>query len=170
VLARAVAGMAAEGTPYRGVLYGGFMLTQDGPKLLEFNARFGDPETQAILPLLDEDLAPWLLGAATGQLPHGRPRTRESVACCVVVAAGTYPDAPCDVPLEALPVGSDDLRVFHAGTARGADRALRARGGRILSVTGLGPTLASARMRAYHGVREVRFAEASWRTDIGASG
>jgi phosphoribosylamine--glycine ligase len=170
VLQRAVTAMAAEGTPFRGVLYGGFMLTAAGPRLLEFNVRFGDPECQALVPLFDEDLAPWLLGAAQGQLPPGRPRFKDAVACCVVVAGEGYPTTSVDVPVEALPADAADLRVYHAGIVRDAEGGLRARGGRILGVTGLGPTLAAARMRAYHGVREVRFAGASWRTDIGASG
>ncbi len=170
VLQRAVRAMADEGTPFRGVLYGGFMLTASGPRLLEFNVRFGDPECQALVPLFDEDLAPWLLGAATGALPPGRPRFKEAVSCCVVVAGKGYPAASVDAVLEALPSDAPDLHVFHAGVVRGEDGELRARGGRILGITGLGPTLAAARMRAYHGVREVRFAGASWRTDIGASG
>ncbi len=170
VLQRAVTAMAAEGTPFRGVLYGGFMLTADGPRLLEFNVRFGDPECQALVPLFDEDLAPWLLGAACGALPPGRPRFKDAVACCVVVAGEGYPAVAVDSVVEALPSDAPDLRVFHAGVVRGEDGTLRARGGRILGVTGLGPTLAAARMRAYHGVREVRFSGASWRTDIGASG
>ncbi len=169
ILARAVDGMAAEGTPYRGVLYGGFMLTAHGPRLLEFNARFGDPECQAILSLIDEDLAPWFLGAALGRLPEGAIRVRDGVAVCVVVAASEYPAAPCDVALEGLPAETDDLRVFFAGVQRGSDGGLRARGGRILSLVGTGPTVAAARMRAYHGTRAVRFVGASWRTDIGAT-
>jgi phosphoribosylamine--glycine ligase len=169
VLARAVRGMAAEGTPFRGVLYGGFMLTADGPRLLEFNVRFGDPECQVILPLIDEDLAAWLLGAARGALPPGAPRVREAHACCVVVVGEGYPERAVDAPIEALPADAVDLMVFHAGTRRDGDGPLRACGGRILGVTGLGPTAAAARMRAYHGVREVRFAGADWRTDIGAA-
>lgn len=166
-LRRAVAGMAAEGTPFRGVLYGGFMLTAKGPRLLEFNVRFGDPECQPLMALLDEDLAPWLLGAATGHLPPGTPRFRDDVACCVVVAAEGYPDRGADAEIERLPAEAPDLVVFQAGTKR-VDGKLRATGGRVLGVTGLGPSLSAARLRAYHGVREVRFHGAAWRTDIGA--
>ncbi|MFZ5476457.1 MAG: phosphoribosylamine--glycine ligase [Myxococcota bacterium] len=167
-LRRAIAGMAHDGTPFRGVLYGGFMLTREGPRLLEFNVRFGDPECQPLVTLLDEDPAPWFLGAARGRLPDGAPRWKAQVACCVVVAGEGYPERPADAPIEALPKDDVDLVTFQAGTRR-VDGQLRAVGGRVLGVTGLGPTLAAARMRAYHGVREVRFAGASWRTDIGAS-
>lgn len=169
VLARAVRGMAAEGNPFRGVLYGGFMLTSSGPRLLEFNVRFGDPECQPLMMLLDEDPAPWLLGAARGRLPGERLRWRAGSACCVVVCAEDYPDRPADAEIERLPADDVDLTVFHAGTRR-EDGVLRAVGGRVLGVTATGPSLSAARLRAYNGVREVRFAGASWRTDIGALG
>lgn len=165
-------GMAAEGTPFRGALYGGFMLTEDGPKLLEYNARFGDPETQAIVPLLAEDLAPWLLGAATGRLPGAVLRQHDAFACAVVVAGERYPDAPASAPILGLPTEGADLFVYQAGTQRrvGADGqpALWATGGRVLTVTGLGADPGLARQRAYQGVAEVRFAGADWRSDIGA--
>jgi phosphoribosylamine--glycine ligase len=166
-LQRAVTGMAGEGTPFRGVLYGGFMLTAEGPKLLEFNVRFGDPECQPLLMLLDEDPAPWLLGAAIGRLPGTALRWRPGVACCVVVSGEGYPDRAADADIEALPNEDADLMVFQAGTAR-VDGRLRAVGGRVLGVTAIGPSLSAARLRAYNAVREVRFAGASWRTDIGA--
>jgi phosphoribosylamine--glycine ligase len=168
VLQRTVAGMASEGTPFRGVLYGGFMLTDRGPVLLEFNTRFGDPECQVLQVLLDEDPAPWYLGAATGQLPPGPLRRRDAHACCVVVCGTGYPEVAADAAIESLPADADDLVVFHAGTAR-VDGRLRAKGGRVLGVTGLGPTPAAARERAYAAVREVRFEGAAWRSDIGAT-
>ncbi len=167
VLRRAVAGMAAEGTPFRGVLYGGFMLTPSGPRLLEFNVRFGDPECQPLMTMLDEDLAPWLLGAATGRLPGDALRWKAGAACCVVVSADTYPERGADADITALPADAEDLVVFHAGTTR-VDGRLRATGGRVLGVVGRGPDLAAARARAYRGVAEVRFAGAAWRSDIGA--
>jgi phosphoribosylamine--glycine ligase len=166
-LRRAIAGMAADGTPFRGVLYGGFMLTAEGPRLLEFNVRFGDPECQPLMALFDEDLAPWLFGAATGRLPAGEPRWKREVACCVVVVGEGYPERGADARIEALPKDAVDLVVFQSGTKR-VGGELRAVGGRVVGVTGLGPTLAAARMRAYHGVREVRFAGMAWRTDVGA--
>jgi phosphoribosylamine--glycine ligase len=168
VLRRSVLGMASEGTPFRGVLYGGFMLTPQGPKLLEFNVRFGDPECQPLMTLLDEDPAPWFLGAATGRLPGDSLRWRAGAACCVVVTGEGYPERPADAVVEALPAETADLLVFHAGTKRVGGR-LRASGGRVLGVTGLGPTLEAARERAYAGVAGVRFAGAAWRTDIGST-
>jgi phosphoribosylamine--glycine ligase len=118
-LARAVAGMGADGTPFRGVLYGGFMLTDAGPRLLEFNVRFGDPECQAVLALLDEDLAPWLMGAALGALPPGAPRFVDGASCCVVVAADAYPESSANARIEALPADAPDLVTYQAGTALG---------------------------------------------------
>ncbi len=169
ILQRAVTAMAHEGTPFRGVLYGGFMLTKKGPRLLEFNARFGDPECQVLMALIDEDPAPWFLGAAQGRLPGRSIRTRWAHACCVVVTGEGYPERPANALIEALPHESDELRVFHAGTERRAD-GIWATGGRVLGVTGVGPSAEAARERAYAGVREVRFAGASCRTDIGTSG
>lgn len=166
VLRRAVAGMAREGTPFRGVLYGGFMLTASGPKLLEFNVRFGDPECQPLMMLLDEDLAPWLLGAANGQLPGDTLRWRTGAACGVVVCGQDYPERGADAPVTHLPTDSEDLRVFHAGTTlRGG--ALHATGGRVFCVVGLGADPAAARSRAYAAVPEVQFDGAAWRSDIG---
>lgn len=166
VLRRAVAGMAAEGTPFRGVLYGGFMLTPTGPKLLEFNVRFGDPECQPLMTLLDEDLAPWLLGSATGALPGDTLRWRAAAACGVVVCGEEYPERGANAVVTHLPSESEELRVFHAGTSR-VDGVLRATGGRVFCVVGLGADPAAARAQAYSAVPDVRFEGAAWRTDIG---
>ncbi len=166
VLRRAVTAMAAEGTPFRGVLYGGFMLTASGPKLLEFNVRFGDPECQAIMALFDEDPVPWLLGAAKRRLPDGSPRFKDAAACCVVVSAKDYPEGRANTPILRLPADAADLLVDQAGTAL-HNGELWATGGRVLSVTGLGATPADARARAYRGLNEVEFAGAAWRMDIG---
>lgn len=167
MLERAVAGAAADGTPFRGVLYGGFMLTAAGPKVLEFNVRFGDPECQPLMALLDEDLAPWLAGSAAGALPGAALRWKEAFAACVVVAGEAYPARGADAPVTALPADADDLIVFHAGTSL-VDGRLRATGGRVLGVTGLGATPQAAVARAYVAVEQVHFAGAAWRTDIGA--
>ena len=169
ILQRAVTAMAAEGTPFRGVLYGGFMLTATGPRLLEFNVRFGDPECQPLMMLLDEDPAPWFLGAATGRLPGERLRWRSGAACCVVVSGEEYPTRGADAEIVALPADAVDLVVFHGGTSR-VGTVLRASGGRVLGVTAYGADLEEARRRAYRAVAEVRFAGASWRTDIGLTG
>lgn len=169
ILQAAVTAMAQEGTPFRGVLYGGFMLTADGPMLLEFNARFGDPECQVLMALLDEDLAPWLLGAALGRLPAGAPRVRAAHACCVVVAGRDYPERPADAAVTRLPADGPDRVVFQAGTRRTGGE-LRAVGGRVLGVTGIGADAGSARAAAYAGVADVAFDGAAWRTDIGGAG
>ncbi len=166
VLRRAVLGMKADGVPFRGVLYGGFMLTDSGPKLLEFNVRFGDPECQPLMTLLDEDPVPWFLGAARGELPGERLRFSSRHACCVVVSGADYPARGAHATITQLPRDSDDLVVYHAGTSS-HDGALWATGGRVLGVTGLGPSAEAARSRAYQGVAEVRFAGAAWRGDIG---
>ncbi len=172
ILRTTVAGMAAEGTPFRGALYGGFMLTPAGARLLEYNVRFGDPETQAILPLLAEDLAPWLLGAATGRLPGSNVKLLDAYACAVVIAAATYPEGRASSQIYGLPAESDNLRVYQGGTTLRADSRghirLWASGGRVLTITGLGADPGLARRRAYQGAAEVRFLDADWRTDIGA--
>ena len=166
VLHRAVAGMASDGVPFRGVLYGGFMLTPDGPKLLEFNARFGDPECQPLMALLDEDPVPWFLGAALGRLPGDTIRFRPEHACCVVVSGAAYPERSAHAPITRLPESGRSVVVDHAGTAL-RDGTLWAVGGRVLGITGLGDTAELARERAYAAVAEVRFEGAAWRTDIG---
>lgn len=168
ILQQAVAAAARDDMPFRGVLYGGFMLTPDGPKLLEFNVRFGDPECQVLMALWDEDPTPWLLGAATGRLPGRALRQRPLSACCVVVTGDGYPDRGADAPVDALPGEQPDLVVFHAGTVKQAG-VTWARGGRVFGVTGLGPSPEAARARAYQGVEKVRFRGAAWRSDIGAA-
>jgi phosphoribosylamine--glycine ligase len=150
-------------------LFAGLMLTASGPKVLEFNVRFGDPECQALMCLWDDDPAPWLLGAATGALPAGAPRFADAFACCVVLAAPGYPDAPtlgAAIPEAPMPPGA---RRFVAGAERGSDGKLRVSGGRVLCVAGVGATAAEARARAYAAVPSSRFEGALVRSDIGAS-
>ena len=169
VLAPTVAGMAAEGSPFRGVLYAGLMLTPDGPKVLEFNVRFGDPECQPLMMMADEDLVPWFLAAAEGRLPRGRIRWRPGVACCVVMVSGGYPGAyPKGVAITGVPDPSDDLVVFTAG-ARERDGQLVTSGGRVLGVTGWGADFPAARDRAYAAVSAIQFEGAGWRSDIGST-
>lgn len=163
-----VKAMAARGTPFRGVLFAGLMMTADGPRVLEFNARFGDPETQPLMCLWDDDILTWLHGAAIGSLPHGAPRFRDGSACCVVLASRGYPlssDKGVIIP-EGLP--NPDVVVFHSGTRRGDDGLLRTHGGRVLGITGLGADAAEARSRAYEALDGWVFDGAQWRTDIGA--
>ncbi|HET8683164.1 MAG TPA: phosphoribosylamine--glycine ligase [Micromonosporaceae bacterium] len=164
VVGPALAELRRRGTPFAGLLYAGLALTVDGPKVIEFNARFGDPETQAVLALLDTPLAGLLLAAATGTLAGHPPlRWRDGAAVTVVVAAAGYPGAPrTGDPVRGADVGG----VLHAGTARRADGVLVSAGGRVLSCTGTGPDLAAARAAAYALVDRVRLAGARHRTDI----
>jgi phosphoribosylamine--glycine ligase len=163
-----LAAMRARGTPFRGVLYAGLMLTARGPRVLEFNARFGDPECQPLMALWEDDVLPWLLGAAKGRLPEGAPRFRAGAACCVVVAAEGYPDAPVRGTAIVEPPPSPDVMAFIAGARRGVDGVLRATGGRVIGVTGWGPDAAAAAARAYAAVPGWRFPGSQIRSDIGA--
>ncbi|MEZ4238149.1 MAG: phosphoribosylamine--glycine ligase [Myxococcota bacterium] len=163
-----VEALAARGMPFRGVLYAGLMLTADGPRVLEFNVRFGDPECQALMPLWEDDPVPWLLGAARGALPAGRPRVARGAACCVVLASRGYPASSEKGTRIPEPAPTEGVVVFHAGTRRDPDGTLRTNGGRVLGVTGVGADPASARAAAYAAVEGWRFDGAQLRTDIGA--
>jgi phosphoribosylamine--glycine ligase len=164
--------LADAGRPFRGLLYGGLMLTPDrGPMVIEWNCRFGDPETQVVLSRLDEDLLPWLAGAAVGTLPPGAPRVRPGVSVCVVLAAARYPGTPrLGDDITGLPEVDADLKVFHAGTRRAADGRLVTSGGRVLGVTAYGTDLAAARARAYGAIERIRFDGMHFRRDIGMRG
>jgi phosphoribosylamine--glycine ligase len=162
-------GMDREGTPYRGFLYVGLMLTADGPKVIEFNVRFGDPEAQVVLPMLDEDLCWLLASAATGVLPSRAARFRNEPHVAVVLAAGGYPDitesGKVITGVEAAAREPGAL-VFHAGTAR-RDRDLVTAGGRVLSVVGRGPTHRDAIEAAYRAAAHISFDGMQLRRDIG---
>jgi phosphoribosylamine--glycine ligase len=165
----ALGGLAREGREYRGVLYAGVMVTRDGPKLLEFNCRLGDPETQVILPRLEDDLLPLLGGAAAGELAGMRAQWRHEAAVCVVCAAAGYPDSvrrgdPISGIGDALAVPG--VVVFQAGTALEDGRLVTA-GGRVLSVVGRGATVSAARVQAYAAVERIEFAGMQVRRDIG---
>ena len=167
--------MARDGRPYRGVLYAGLMLTDAGPMVLEFNARFGDPEAQVLLPLLDGDLSQALLGVATGDRAamEGAVALGGRSAVGVVLAAEGYPEDPVTGrPLRgADPSPADDggpLLCFHAGTRRAADGSYASSGGRVVTLVGIGEDLVSARETAYRGVAQVRLEGGQHRTDIGA--
>ena len=161
--------LRAEGIDYRGILYAGLMLTPDGVRVLEYNVRFGDPETEVVLPRIDDDLAAWLGAAAAGGLPDGSPRVSTDAAVTVVMAGAGYPTAP---KTGAVISGLDDaasmpgVRVYHAGTTRTPDGAIAVAGGRVLAVTGAGSDLRRARAAAYAGVACIDFEGAQWRTDI----
>ena len=164
-----IAGMAGEGYPFRGFLYVGLMLTADGPKVIEFNVRLGDPETQVILPLIDEPLAPLLLAAATGRLDAATCRLGSDRAVGVVLASRGYPESSeSGQPIagieeaEAIP----GVSVYHAGTAI-HDGQLVTAGGRVLTVVGRGRDFGEAIARAYAGVTPIRFVGMQFRRDIG---
>ena len=162
-------GLREEGIPFIGVLYGGVILTDEGPRVLEFNARFGDPETQAILPLLKTDLLDVLEACTQGHLAEISPEWEEKAAVCVVMTSAGYPakkGAP--VPISGLEQFPDDTFVFHAGTSRENGRVLAA-GGRVLGITALGENLPRAVQAAYEGVNLVHFNGAHYRRDIAAS-
>jgi phosphoribosylamine--glycine ligase len=159
-----LAEMRKRGTPFAGLLYVGLALTPDGPKVIEFNARFGDPETQVVLPLLATPLAGLLQAAATGKLAEHPPlRWHDGAAVTVVVASHNYPGTP---RTGDVITGAEVPGVIHAGTARRDDGALISAGGRVLSVTAVGPDLAAARDAVYALVDGVRLDGAQYRTDI----
>jgi phosphoribosylamine---glycine ligase len=169
VMRRAVDGMAAEGRPYRGVLYAGLMIDGEQIKTLEFNARFGDPECQPLLMRLKSDLVPVLQAAADGDLSGFELQWHDQAAVCVVMAAAGYPgDYPKGDTIDGLEEAAalDDLIVFHAGTATRDGRIVTS-GGRVLGVTGRAPTVAAAIARTYQGVRAISWNGVQYRTDIG---
>jgi phosphoribosylamine--glycine ligase len=169
IMRPAVRAMAEEGRPLAGCLYAGLMLTAEGPRVLEFNCRFGDPESQVVLPRLEADLVELLEAAAEGRLPEESARSERGAAVCVVMASGGYPgeyqtgklihglDAAAAMP---------EVMVFHAATKQ-TDEGLVTAGGRVLGVTGLADSLPQAMAAAYRGVRAVDFERVHWRTDIG---
>lgn len=161
-----VAAMAAEGRPFHGVLYFGLMLTPKGPKVIEYNARFGDPETQAVLSRLDSDLYDIFNAVIDGKLDQMEIRWKDDAACCVVMASGGYPKA---YEKGKVITGLDtvtDAFVFHAGTKKQGDTIVTS-GGRVLGVTATAPTLDEAIQKAYADVHKIQFENVHFRTDIG---
>jgi phosphoribosylamine--glycine ligase len=169
VILPAVRELARRGRPFRGALYAGLMLTPKGPRVLEFNARLGDPETQPILMRMRSDVVPALLAAARGDLSGVTLDFDERAAVGVVLAAEGYPGkvASGDVIDGADGAFPDDVQVFHAGTTRGADGRVVTSGGRVLTVCALGDGLPGAARRAYEAVAKVRFRGMQYRKDIG---
>ena len=166
-----VRGLAAEGRPFRGVLFIGVMLTDAGPKVLEYNARFGDPETQVLVPRLEGDWLAVLRACSRGELAGVSLRWRDGAAVCVVMSSGGYPGAYAKgIPIEGLDDAERlaDVMVFHAGTERDASGRLVTAGGRVLGVTAIGRDLAAARDRAYEAVACVRWTGEHHRLDIAA--
>jgi phosphoribosylamine--glycine ligase len=167
--------MARDGTPYRGVLYAGLMLTDAGPMVLEFNARFGDPEAQVLLPLLDGELSAALLGVATADrsLMEESMRSSDGAAVGVVVASEGYPEAPIsgrriDGAEPSAASDGGDVLVFHAGTRRLVDGGFETTGGRVVTIVGRGQSIDDARAAAYRGVSDMSLDGGQHRTDIGA--
>jgi phosphoribosylamine--glycine ligase len=170
VLQPTVDGMAAEGRAFQGVLYAGLMLTDQGTQVLEFNCRFGDPETQVVIPLLNEDLALRLNGIANGDGVGGPIQWSGRHAACVVLAAPGYPGkSPLRLPIHGLDETMEDVLVFHAATAREGDQ-LVTNGGRVLSITGLGDSLDTALSNAYGAIDKISFEGMHYRSDIGRRG
>lgn len=166
----ALAGMADEGMPYVGILYAGLMLTANGPRLVEFNCRFGDPEAQVVLPLLESDLVDILMACVDGGLLDADIRWKDDAAMTVVMASGGY---PAEYTTGEAISGIADAEatgclVFHAGTRAQGDQILTA-GGRVLAVTAVAPTLAESAIRAYAGVEKIAWRDVHYRTDIGSA-
>jgi phosphoribosylamine--glycine ligase len=172
VLLPTVREMARRGTPFRGALYAGLMLTRDGPRVLEFNARFGDPETQPILMRVQGDIVPALLAAARGDLSATTLRIDPRAAVAVVLAAEGYPGRVTvgDTIEGAEGPFPPDVQVFLAGTRRDPDGRIVTSGGRVLTVCALGADRADAAARAYQALEQVQFRGAQFRRDIGRAG
>ncbi len=167
VLKPIIDGMAAQGTPYVGVLYAGLMLTTSGIKVLEYNCRFGDPETQVVLPLLNGDLAEIMVACTEGRLEEHEPSGRQSSCATVVLASPGYPGSyPKGLPISGLDGDADDVIVFHAGTAEQEGQIVTA-GGRVLAVSGSDATLDGALRRAYQRIESINFEGMQFRRDIG---
>ena len=166
VFDRVIAGLKADGLDFRGILFVGIILTSDGPQVLEFNCRFGDPETQAVMPLLDSDLIALSLATAEGRLGGQELKTRPGASVCVTLASQGYPGSPeTGREIEGLPEATEDLVVFHAGTKR-KGKAWTTSGGRVLGVTGVADDLPHAREKAYAAAAKIRFDGMQYRKDI----
>jgi phosphoribosylamine--glycine ligase len=165
-------GCRAEGIDYRGILYPGVMLTKDGPKVLEFNARFGDPETQVYLTRMENDLVDVLEACVYGTLDKVQLTWNPMASVCVVIASGGYPGSYAKGKVITGIDAADSLpntKVFHAGTARAGEQIVTS-GGRVLGVTALGKDLKSAQTAAYAAVEKIHFDGAQFRRDIAAKG
>ena len=170
IIGPTVRAMAAEGRPFKGVLYFGLMLTKTGPRVVEYNARFGDPETQSLMPLLKSDLVPILEACIDGTLDRVKVEWHEGACACVVLASGGYPGSyQKGIAIHGLGKLPRDVAAFHAGTAR-KDGGMVTAGGRVLGITARGATLDDALAKAYEGVRCVSFDGMHYRTDIGKIG
>ena len=163
-----VAALRAEGRPFHGVIYFGLMLTPDGPKVVEYNARFGDPECQAVLSLLDSDLMDIFLACRNGTLDQVDVRWKDGASCCLVLASGGYPGSyGKGYPITGLEEAGQSAVVFHAGTRLGENGSVLTSGGRVLGVTATGPELNAAIDGAYAAASHIHFQDMFFRSDIG---
>jgi phosphoribosylamine--glycine ligase len=163
--------MRVEGTPFTGFLYAGMMMTRQGPRVLEFNARLGDPETQALMHRMDSDFVPVLLAAAEGNLANVQISWKPQPSVCVVMAAAGYPGTPQsgDVIQGISQAEASGAVVFQAGT-RKTEKGIETAGGRVLGVTASGKDLPDAIRNTYQAVHQIHFAGMHYRTDIGSKG
>jgi phosphoribosylamine--glycine ligase len=169
ILQPVIRAMAQEGIPYKGVLYAGLMIAADGPKVLEFNARFGDPETQAILPRLQTDLVDILLAVLDNKLSEVVVQWNDDACVGVVMASGGYPGSyKTGIKITGLDKLNDDIMVFHAGTKLGEDSQIYTDGGRVLTVTATGKSMAEARAIVYRSLPRIHFDGCHYRKDIAA--
>ncbi|MBN1288048.1 MAG: phosphoribosylamine--glycine ligase [Actinobacteria bacterium] len=169
VMDATIAGMLKDGIPYQGVLYGGLILTSEGPKVLEYNVRFGDPETQAVLPRLQSDLLPAVLATIDGTMADSAMQWSDDYCVCVVIASGGYPGKYAKgVPVTGLKAAASDshVEVFHAGT-KNEDGRIVTSGGRVLNVVARGDSFEEARGLAYQSIKMIDFENMHYRTDIG---
>ena len=164
--------MNAEGCPFKGCLYFGLMLTPDGPKVIEYNCRFGDPETQVVLPLLESDLLKVMTACTEGTLADTEVKFSDGAACCVILASGGYPVSyekgkPISGLTDGQLAGAENITVYHSGTAITEDGRLVTNGGRVLGVTAAAPRLTAAITQAYAATEKIHFEKLHKRTDIG---
>jgi phosphoribosylamine--glycine ligase len=173
IMSPTVAGLAKEGRPYQGILYAGLMLTDGGPMVLEYNARLGDPEAEALLPRMKGDLVPWLVAAADGALPVDHPiEWRREPAVTVVLTSLGYPGSyEKGKAIRGLGEAAaiPDATVFHCGTRALPTGETQSAGGRVLAITGVGPTLETAARSAYDAVAKIQFEGVSYRKDIASA-
>jgi phosphoribosylamine--glycine ligase len=169
ILAPTIGALRERGRPFTGLLYAGLMITDEGPKVVEFNCRFGDPETQALLPLLRSNLLEQLVGIARGErlAADDRLEWRSAASVTTVVAAAGYPDAPRKGDVIDVGTLPPDTTLFHAGTARASDGRLVTAGGRVAAVTAVASTLVEAAARSAQGAARISFYGRHYRTDIG---
>jgi len=167
IIKPAIRGMYQEGNPFKGVLFAGLMLTAQGPKALEFNVRFGDPETQSILPRLESDVADIFLAACEGRLDEVKVKWDERSCVCVVIASGGYPGKyQTGFPIHGLEgIEDEEVAVFHAGTKNDGGTLVTS-GGRVLGVASLGRNLEAAAAKAYNAVKKINFEHIFFRRDI----